>query len=98
MNAKIKEMVERVERQEAAIRSKPIADILSLPEYSDVQIDERTTLAMWHIISDDGTHQIIIQGYYKGFLGTGAMHATGFIVDSNAKVAALPEKVRLEYC
>ena len=68
MNAKIKEMVERVERQEAAIRSKPIADILSLPEYSDVQIDERTTLAMWHIISDDGTtnhHTGVLQRFSR---------------------------------
>lgn len=98
MNAKVREMVARVEQQEATVRSKPIADILSLPEYSDVQIDGRTTLATWHVTADDGTHQIIIQGYYKGLLGIGAMHATGFIVDNNAKIAVLPDKVRLEYC
>ena len=96
-----KAMEEKLSVQIDKLKNLPVDEIRNLPEYSDEEVTIRKklcTLAIWKKITTDNMTQVVVQVYYRGYLGMGIMMADGFLVDSDRAFLTLPEETRLEYC
>lgn len=88
----------------AKIKQMPLNEIKNMSSYSDeiVKIANKSvTLAIWKNQRSDGTIEVVVQIYYKGWgyrlFGAGMMTADGFLIDTEGRFIKLPEEIRLKY-
>jgi hypothetical protein len=96
-----RKMQDKLDGRVRQLKQMPLSEIEGLPAYSDEGIfieHKEFTLATWKEQHEDGTLEIVVQAYRRGFLGIGIMIADGFLMGQDGEIRPLPDEIRWKYC